>query len=172
MVNMQIKNFYKDAEELFHEYAKAMDFAAKGVLEVPDLNPKRELFVLTVLQDNQIKARCGGDPNVYYYNICRFCLTAGMEYAVQWHVKPEGFKEEGYDKILYDNVVQRTSGDIVDKVCHSSEQWKKFQMGLFGVWCRLMDKEMQKEDTDDRIINSFFAVFQLGESIALDKWGY
>jgi hypothetical protein len=172
MVNAQIRQFYKDAEQLFHEFAKVMGFAEQGVLAVPDLQPKRDQFVISVLRDEQLIKQCHNDANIYYYNVMRYCLTAGMEYAVQWHVKPEGFEEEGYDNILYTNVMQRSSSDIVSKICDSPDDWEKFQIGLYGTWTKLLEPEFQSDDIDDKIINSFFAMFQLGVSIALDKWGY
>ena len=184
---MNTANFYKDTEKLMHDYAMAVGFAMKGVQEVPDLKPKRELFVATLLQDDALLEACHEDTLIYYYNVVRYCLTAGIEYGAQWQLKPEGFDEENYDMILYRNNVGRNSTDITKDICDSPAAWKTFLLGLHKVFMNIVDpyldhgEDASKDDgksgnknvegeNNEAVIQACFAAFQLGVSIALDKF--
>lgn len=165
-------NFYAECKELFGSYAKAIGYAPQGIDEVPDLKPKRELFVATLLGDKALSEACHDDPTIYYYNVIRYCLTAGIEYGAQWQLKPEGFEEEGYDQILYKNNVGRSSDDITTDIASSPAAWKKFLIGLHRVWGIQMQPFLtnEDEDTPEAVLQSCFSVFQLGVAIALDKF--
>ena len=162
-------NFYKECEDLFHEYAKGVGFAAKGATPVADLKPAREVFVGTLLRDEKLSEACGDDPKIYYYNVIRYCLTAGIEYGAQWVLAPDGFDEEGYDEILYKNNVGRSSTDIKKEICDSPDLWRKFLIGLHRVWLAEMKSYLGTGSETEAIIQSCFAIFQLGVSIAIDK---
>ena len=163
-------NFYADCKDTFLSYANAVGFANKGIEEVPDLRPKRELFVATLLSDTKLAEACHDDPTIYYYNVIRYCLTAGIEYGAQWQLKPEGFEEENYDAILYKNNVGRSSMDITTDIVSSPAAWKQFLIGLHRVWSRQMEPYMAGDDMTEASMQSCFAIFQLGVGIALDKF--
>ena len=204
-------NFYAECKDVFGQYAAAVGYAKDGIEEVPDLKPRRELFVATLLGDKALSDACHDDPTIYYYNVIRYCLTAGIEYGAQWQVKPEGFDEEGYDEILYKNNVGRSSKDITTDISPSPEAWQHFLIGLHRVWSLEMapylggsepdktsgaetaDAAADAADTDaadgtnqvtelkaapaaatreqsEAVIQSCFAVFQLGVAIALEKF--
>ena len=97
MTNFNAANFYAECKDLFGQYAAALGYAKNGIDEVADLKPRREIFVATLLGDKSLSEACNNDPKIYYYNVIRYCLTAGIEYGAQWQVKPEGFEEKGYD---------------------------------------------------------------------------
>ena len=182
MSNFNASNFYAECKELFGSYASAVGYAASGIDEVADLKPRREVFVATLLGDKNLSDACGNDPTVYYYNVIRYCLTAGIEYGAQWQVKPEGFEEEGYDEILYKNNVGRRSTDITENICPSPAAWKQFLIGLHRVWSSQLqpyietgkDKSVEAaaatEEQSEAVLQSCFAVFQLGVAIALEKF--
>jgi len=167
---LEMTKLYGECEETFHQYALAVGYAQKGVQKVPDLNPKRDVFVGTLLRDDSLSKACGDDPKIYYYNVLRYCLTAGIEYGAQWQLKPDGFEEEGYDNILYRNNVGRSSDDITKDIAASPAAWKEFLIGLHRVWLAEMKDYLEQKDPTEPIVQSCFAVFQLGVSIALDKF--
>ncbi len=176
MSNFNAANFYAECKDLFGQYAAALGYAKNGIDEVADLKPRREIFVATLLGDKSLSEACNNDPKIYYYNVIRYCLTAGIEYGAQWQVKPEGFKEKGYDEILYKNNVGRRSTDITSNICESPEAWRQFLIGLHRVWSSQMapylsgsNAEATKEQSD-AVLQSCFAVFQLGVAIALEKF--
>ena len=182
MSKFNAANFYVECKELFQSYANALGYAKDGIEEVPDLKPRRELFVATLLGDKALSDACHNDPTIYYYNVIRYCLTAGIEYGAQWQVKPEGFEEKGYDEILYKNNVGRSSTDITTDICSSPAAWKQFLIGLHRVWSSQMqpyiktgeDKSVEAasatEEQSEAVLQSCFAIFQLGVAIALEKF--
>ena len=182
MSNFNASNFYAECKELFGSYASAVGFAKDGIEEVPDLKPRREIFTATLLGDKALSDACHNDPTIYYYNVIRYCLTAGIEYGAQWQVKPEGFEEEGYDEILYKNNVGRRSTDITDNICPSPEAWRQFLIGLHRVWSSQMQPYLDSgsdeaaapasasDSQSEAVLQSCFAVFQLGVAIALEKF--
>ena len=186
MGKLNSANFYAECKELFRSYASAVGYAKSGIDEVADLKPRRELFVATLLGDKALSDACNNDPTIYYYNVIRYCLTAGIEYGAQWQVKPEGFEEEGYDEILYKNNVGRRSTDITTDICPTPEAWRQFLIGLHRVWSSQMQPYLATGDekakelgveaagaTDEQseaVLQSCFAVFQLGVAIALEKF--
>lgn len=190
MSNFNASNFYAECKELFQTYANAFGYAPQGIEEVPDLRPKRELFVATLLGDKNLSEACHDDSTIYYYNVIRYCLTAGIEYGAQWQLKPEGFEEEGYDEILYRNNVGRSSDDIVTAISPSPAIWKKFLIGLHRVWSKQMEPYIGSgkaetgeghdaikaepagatKEQSEAVLQSCFALFQLGVAIALDKF--
>ena len=182
-------NFYTECKDLFGEYASAVGYAQDGIEEVPDLKPRRELFVATLLGDKALSDACHDDSTIYYYNVIRYCLTAGIEYGAQWQVKPEGFEEEGYDEILYKNNVGRRSTDITTNICPSPEAWRQFLIGLHRVWSSQMAPYLSSNsegsdeaselgaapaaasrEQSEAVLQSCFAIFQLGVAIALEKF--
>ncbi|MBR2548051.1 MAG: hypothetical protein IKF07_07675 [Eubacterium sp.] len=176
MSNFNAANFYAECKDLFGQYAAALGYAKNGIDEVADLKPRREIFVATLLGDKSLSEACNNDPKIYYYNVIRYCLTAGIEYGAQWQVKPEGFEEKGYDEILYKNNVGRRSTDITSNICESPEAWRQFLIGLHRVWSSQMapylsgsNAEATKEQSE-AVLQSCFAVFQLGVAIALEKF--
>lgn len=176
MSNFNASNFYAECKELFQAYANAFDYAPQGIEEVPDLKPKRELFVATLLGDKALSEACHDDSTIYYYNVIRYCLTAGIEYGAQWQLKPEGFEEKGYDQILYKNNVGRSSDDIVTAISPTPQMWRQFLIGLHRVWGKQLEPyltgsnaEASKEQSE-AVYQSCFALFQLGVAIALDKF--
>ncbi len=183
MSDFNASNFYAECRELFGSYASAVGYATQGIEEVPDLKPRREIFVATLLGDKNLSDACQNDPTIYYYNVIRYCLTAGIEYGAQWQVKPEGFDEEGYDEILYKNNVGRRSTDITENICPSPAAWKQFLIGLHRVWSSQMQPYIGSGESEsgaepvsatgkqsEAVIQSCFAVFQLGVAIALEKF--
>lgn len=182
MSKFNAANFYVECKELFQSYANALGYAMDGIEEVPDLKPRRELFVATLLGDKALSDACHNDPTIYYYNVIRYCLTAGIEYGAQWKVKPEGFEEKGYDEILYKNNVGRSSTDITTDICASPQAWKQFLIGLHRVWSSQMqpyiktgeDKTVEAasatEEQSEAVLQSCFSIFQLGVAIALEKF--
>ena len=170
MSNFNKANFYADCKDLFLSYANAVGFANSGIEEVPDLKPRRELFVATLLSDNNLSEACHDDSTIYYYNVIRYCLTAGIEYGAQWILKPEGFDEKDYDAILYKNNVGRSSMDITKDICSSPAAWKQFLIGLHRVWSRQMEPFLTKDDPEEAVMQSCFAIFQLGVGVAFDKF--
>lgn len=197
MANFNAANFYAECKDLFGEYASAVGYAKDGIDEVADLRPRREVFVATLLGDKALSEACHDDSRIYYYNVIRYCLTAGIEYGAQWQVKPEGFEEEGYDEILYKNNVGRRSTDITSNICESPEAWRQFLIGLHRVWSSQLepyistssdsgDAEADGEESkaselgaapaaaskeqSEAVLQSCFAVFQLGVAIALEKF--
>ena len=174
---------------MFGEYAKALGYAKNGIEEIADLKPKRELFVATLLGDKALSDACHDDSTIYYYNVIRYCLTAGIEYGAQWQLKPEGFEEKGYDQILYKNNVGRSSSDITTDICPSPQIWKKFLIGLHRVWSSQLAPYLSGSGTEpdkaaelgaapaaasaeqsEAVLQSCFAIFQLGVAIALEKF--
>ena len=182
MSKFNATNFYIECKELFQSYANALGYAMDGIEEIPDLKPRRELFVATLLGDKALSDACHNDPTIYYYNVIRYCLTAGIEYGAQWQVKPEGFEEKGYDEILYKNNVGRSSTDITTDICASPAAWKQFLIGLHRVWSSQMqpyiktgeDKSVEAaaatEEQSEAVLQSCFSIFQLGVAIALEKF--
>ena len=205
MSSFNASNFYAECKDVFGQYAAAVGYAKDGIEEVPDLKPRRELFVATLLGDKALSDACHDDPTIYYYNVIRYCLTAGIEYGAQWQVKPEGFDEEGYDEILYKNNVGRSSKDITTDISPSPEAWQHFLIGLHRVWSLEMAPYLGGSDTSktpaddadaaadvstdtgketglkatpaaatkeqsEAVLQSCFAVFQLGVAIALEKF--
>ena len=186
MSKFNASNFYAECRDLFGSYASAVGYATNGIEEVPDLKPRREIFVATRLGDKALSDACNNDPTIYYYNVIRYCLTAGIEYGAQWQLKPEGFEEEGYDEILYKNNVGRRSTDITTDICPSPEAWRQFLIGLHRVWSSQLKPYIETGDekakelgvepasaTDSQseaVLQSCFAVFQLGVAIALEKF--
>jgi len=170
MSDFNAANFYVECKELFQSYANALGYAMDGIEEVPDLKPKRELFVATLLDDKALAEACHDDSTIYYYNVIRYCLTAGIEYGAQWQVKPEGFEEEGYDQILYKNNVGRSSMDITKNICESPAAWKQFLIGLHRVWGRQLEPYLSQDDPEEAVLQSCFAIFQLGVGIALERF--
>lgn len=186
MGKLNSANFYAECKKLFGSYASAVGYATSGIDEVADLKPRREIFVATLLGDKALSDACNNDPTIYYYNVIRYCLTAGIEYGAQWQVKPEGFEEEGYDEILYKNNVGRRSTDITTDICPTPEAWRQFLIGLHRVWSSQMQPYLATGDekakelgveaagaTDEQseaVLQSCFAVFQLGVAIALEKF--
>lgn len=169
-------NFYAECKDLFGQYASALGYAKDGIEEVPDLKPRRELFVATLLGDKALSDACHDDPTIYYYNVIRYCLTAGIEYGAQWQVKPEGFEEKGYDQILYKNNVGRSSKDITTDISPSPQAWQQFLIGLHRVWSSQMEPYLSgsnaaaTKEQSEAVLQSCFAVFQLGVAIALEKF--
>lgn len=176
MTKFNAANFYADCKDIFGQYAAALGYAKDGIEEVADLKPRREIFVATLLGDKALSEACHDDPTIYYYNVIRYCLTAGIEYGAQWQVKPEGFEEKGYDEILYKNNVGRRSTDITSNICESPEAWRQFLIGLHRVWSSQLAPYLSGSNADatkeqsEAVLQSCFALFQLGVSIALEKF--
>ena len=195
MEKFNAANFYAECKELFGQYAAALGYAKDGIEEVADLKPRRELFVATLLGDKALSDACHDDSTIYYYNVIRYCLTAGIEYGAQWQLKPEGFDEKGYDEILYKNNVGRSSRDITTDIAQSPEAWRQFLIGLHRVWSSQMAPYLAASDgksgagdasskaselgaapaaasaeQSEAVLQSCFAVFQLGVAIALEKF--
>lgn len=190
MEKFNAANFYAECKELFGQYAAALGYAKDGIEEVADLKPRRELFVATLLGDKALSDACHDDSTIYYYNVIRYCLTAGIEYGAQWQLKPEGFDEKGYDEILYKNNVGRSSRDITTDIAPSPEAWRQFLIGLHRVWSSQMAPYLAASDgksgagdsalgaapaaasaeQSEAVLQSCFAVFQLGVAIALEKF--
>ncbi len=176
MTKFNAANFYADCKDIFGQYAAALGYAKDGIEEIADLKPRREIFVATLLGDKALSEACHDDPTIYYYNVIRYCLTAGIEYGAQWQVKPEGFEEKGYDEILYKNNVGRRSTDITSNICESPEAWRQFLIGLHRVWSSQLAPYLSGSNADatkeqsEAVLQSCFALFQLGVSIALEKF--
>ena len=167
------RGFYTDALKEFHELAKREGVGNENVILIPELHEIGSEFVLSELRDGRLMEACGNEPTTYYLLITRISLDGGIAFADKWHEHFSEIKDGSFmNQMLNSNVMEYVSPAVQKEFGKSKEEWIEFQKKVFMKWAELHQPYWKLQDPRAYTMQLFQAVFQLGVSLILQKYGY
>ena len=167
------EQFYSLCVKEFHEKAKSVDVAKKGVILIPELMKPGEKIVLGFLNDGFLQQEFAGNPAMFYYSVFMFCLDSGIAVANKWH-KDVSSVDSYVDALLIlgpaDDANKLLQANFPKAI--SENQGNKFANLIFSRWAELVNPYVSMKDPRQYYFSALLAGYQLGVSMMLEKLGY
>lgn len=164
--------FYSGCVTDYHEVAKALGYANRDVIFIPELIPIGQKTVLAFLKDKFFQTEFGNNPNQYYFVIMSLSLQAGIVFADKWHSNFSALKNGYVDQIIDEGPADEAEVLLKNEIGLNKEQANQFYGEIYKRWMALHEPYWKLSNPREYTFNAVLAAYQLGVSMILEKYGY
>lgn len=166
------QQFYTDCVAVYHNRAKELGFAERGVIFIPELIPLGEKAVLLFLKDPYIQQQIP-DPFDYYSVALNTAIRCGILFGAKWHTDLSELEKPGYiESVIESSPVSLTRDLIKSELGLDDKSYKDFSYKIFEKWVEMHKPYWELNDPRQYTVNATVAAFQLGVSMILCKYGF
>lgn len=163
-----IDDFYAEALQSLHCFAKETGYAVGGMIYAPDLTEYGQKFILRLLNDDVFRRQFGLDAINYYFNIGVYAFSAGVYYADVWNKKVDDLKNDRLDYLM-ENDVFTLAAEILN--LDNTAEFEDFLNKLFDRWLEIIEPYWDISDSRDYIFRGLLIFYQIGISERLKHMG-